>query len=96
MVRQLSDLPLEQMLGELLSRLSKDGCRVRGSHYRTDDYKLVDEDGPLFTAGLTIDSGIGAKHLNPPANLSGLTNMRSRSTLDLVGRVDANGAVEMR
>jgi SAM-dependent methyltransferase len=43
--------------GELLSRLAKDGCSVRGSHYRADDYKLA-ADEPLYTAGLAIDAGI--------------------------------------
>ncbi len=44
--------------GELLARLAKDGCRVRGSHYRADDYKLAEEGEPLYTAGLVIDPGI--------------------------------------
>lgn len=43
--------------GELLSRLAKEGCRVRGSHYRPDDYKLKANE-PLYTAGFTIDAGI--------------------------------------
>jgi SAM-dependent methyltransferase len=54
---QLEVLDLSCGRGELLSRFAKDGCRVRGSHYRPDDYKLK-EDEPLYTAGLTIDAGI--------------------------------------
>jgi SAM-dependent methyltransferase len=63
-VRSLPDYPRLDALdlscgrGELLSRLARDGCRVRGSHYRADDYKLIDEQGPLYTAGIAIDPGI--------------------------------------
>ena len=54
---RLAVLDLSCGRGELLSRLAQDGCTVRGSHYRPDDYKLA-ADEPLFTAGLTIDTGI--------------------------------------
>lgn len=54
---QLDVLDLSCGRGELLARLAKDGCRVRGSHYRADDYKLAANE-PLYTAGLTIDAGI--------------------------------------
>ena len=55
---RLEVLDLSCGRGELLSRLASDGCTVRGSHYRADDYKLAEEHTPLYTAGLTIDPGI--------------------------------------
>jgi SAM-dependent methyltransferase len=55
---RLEVLDLSCGRGELLARLAQDGCEVRGSHYREDDYKLAEENEPLFTTGLTIDPGI--------------------------------------
>ena len=54
---RLEVLDLSCGRGELLSRMAKDGCSVRGSHYRADDYKLA-ERTPLYTSGLTIDEGV--------------------------------------
>lgn len=55
---RLEVLDLSCGRGELLSRLARDGCTVRGSHYRADDYKLAEEHSPLYTGGLTIDPGV--------------------------------------
>jgi len=55
---RLAVLDLSCGRGALLAALAADGCAVRGTHYRGDDYKLVDEDGPLHTAGLAIDAGV--------------------------------------
>ena len=55
---QVEVLDLSCGRGELLARLAQDGCKVRGSHYRADDYKLAEEGAPLYTAGLAIDPGI--------------------------------------
>jgi 2-polyprenyl-3-methyl-5-hydroxy-6-metoxy-1,4-benzoquinol methylase len=55
---RLEVLDLSCGRGELLSRLAREGCSVRGSHYRADDYKLVETHSPLFTEGLTIDPNV--------------------------------------
>ena len=52
---QLSVLDLSCGRGEILAALKRDGCRVRGTHYRGDDYKLTEQRGPIETAGLPID-----------------------------------------
>jgi len=44
--------------GEILSALTGDGCTTRGTHYRSDDYKLTTQFTPLMTGGLTIDDGV--------------------------------------
>jgi len=61
----LSILDLSCGRGEILSVLAGDGCRVRGTHYRSDDYKLTYKSGPDFLAGLTIDENVDlTKSLN--------------------------------
>jgi 2-polyprenyl-3-methyl-5-hydroxy-6-metoxy-1,4-benzoquinol methylase len=42
--RDLRVLDLSCGRGEILFELLKDGCNVRGTHFRDDDYKLVDAD----------------------------------------------------
>ena len=54
----LSVLDLSCGRGEILSQLARDGCTVRGTHYREDDYKLSGQAAPLLTPGLPIDSGV--------------------------------------
>jgi SAM-dependent methyltransferase len=44
--------------GEILSALAQDGCRVRGTHYRHDDYKLTDQSKPTVLSGLDIDQDV--------------------------------------
>lgn len=55
---RLDVLDLSCGRGELLSRFARDGCSVRGSHYRSDDYEVNAEGAPSYIAGLTIDEGI--------------------------------------
>ncbi len=43
--------------GEILSELARDGCDVRGTHFRSDDYKLRDTPQRLLD-GLVIDQGV--------------------------------------
>ncbi|MBI2212585.1 MAG: class I SAM-dependent methyltransferase [Acidobacteria bacterium] len=54
----LSVLDLSCGRGEILSAIVKDGCTARGTHYRSDDYKLTQQTTPLFTGGLQIDDGV--------------------------------------
>ncbi|MGH7458479.1 MAG: methyltransferase domain-containing protein [Longimicrobiaceae bacterium] len=44
--------------GEILSALARDGCTVRGSHYRADDYKLRDSEEPIHLKGIPVDEGV--------------------------------------
>jgi len=44
--------------GEILSALTGDGCTTRGTHYRSDDYKLTTQFTPPMTGGLTVDEAI--------------------------------------
>lgn len=44
--------------GEILSTLAKDGCTTRGTHYRSDDYKLADRREQTFFDGLAIDENV--------------------------------------
>ena len=56
---RLSVLDLSCGRGELLAALQADGCTVRGTHYRTDDYEANDTRKPSFiTPDLRIDSGV--------------------------------------
>jgi len=43
--------------GEIIAELSRDGCEVRGTHFRTDDYKLRDAPQTLHD-DLAIDPDI--------------------------------------
>jgi SAM-dependent methyltransferase len=54
----LSVLDLSCGRGEILAALGRDGCGVRGTHYRGDDYKLSERSGPTETAGLSIDPDV--------------------------------------
>jgi len=54
----LNVLDLSCGRGEILSALAGDGCTTRGTHYRSDDYKLTTQFTPLMTGGLTIDDGV--------------------------------------
>lgn len=44
-------LDLSAGRGEIAAALTRDGCAVRGTHFRADDYKLADPAEPLETAG---------------------------------------------
>jgi SAM-dependent methyltransferase len=52
---RLSVLDLSAARCEVLRALADDGCAVRGTHYRTDDYKLI---GHVREATLPIDEGV--------------------------------------
>lgn len=43
--------------GEILAALQRDGCTVRGTHYRLDDYE-VRSGKETFLSGLPIDTGV--------------------------------------
>ncbi len=55
---KLTVLDLSCGRGEILSAVVEDGCDARGTHYRSDDYKLTEQFTPLMTGGLPIDDGV--------------------------------------
>lgn len=55
---KLEVLDLSCGRGEILSTAVGDGCTGRGTHYRSDDYKLTQQFTPLMTGGLPIDDGV--------------------------------------
>ncbi len=55
---RLSVLDLSCGRGEIIAALARDGCQVRGTHYRGDDYKLTEHPGRIETAGLPVDSDV--------------------------------------
>jgi SAM-dependent methyltransferase len=55
---KLRVLDLSAGRGEIAAALSRDGCTVRGTHFRGDDYKLADRSRPLETGGIPIDENI--------------------------------------
>ncbi|HEV2063550.1 MAG TPA: class I SAM-dependent methyltransferase [Thermoanaerobaculia bacterium] len=67
---KLSVLDLSCGRGEILAALQRDGCRVRGTHYRGDDYKLIEQSEPLETAGLPIDPDVDLAMPLPYADAS--------------------------
>ncbi len=44
---RLRVLDLSAGRGEIAAALARDGCAVRGTHFRADDYKLGAEPGPI-------------------------------------------------
>ena len=44
--------------GEILAELARDGCRVRGTHFRSDDYELHSGRESLLTTDIPVDSDI--------------------------------------
>jgi SAM-dependent methyltransferase len=63
-VRRLPEHPRLRVLdlscgrGEILRALRDDGCEVRGTHYRSDDYKLAPAGARELLAELPIDEGV--------------------------------------
>jgi SAM-dependent methyltransferase len=55
---KLRVLDLSAGRGEIAAALAKDGCAVRGTHFRADDYKLADAPRPLETKGISIDGNV--------------------------------------
>jgi SAM-dependent methyltransferase len=63
-VRRLPGYPRLRVLdlsagrGEIAAALAEDGCAVRGTHFRADDYKLAEQAGPLRTDAVPIDPDV--------------------------------------
>ena len=63
-VRRLPSYPKLRVLdlsagrGEIAAELAREGCAVRGTHFRANDYKLADSSRPPETGGLPIDAGV--------------------------------------
>jgi SAM-dependent methyltransferase len=55
---KLRVLDLSAGRGEIAAALARDGCTVRGTHFRADDYKLKDQTTPLETDAVTIDTDV--------------------------------------
>ena len=62
--RQLPEYPRLRVLdlsagrGEIVAALAREGCTVRGTHFRADDYKLKDQTTPLETGAVAIDPDV--------------------------------------
>lgn len=54
---RLRVLDLSAGRGEIAAALSRDGCVVRGTHFRADDYKLAGAP-PALPAGVVIDADV--------------------------------------
>ena len=55
---KLRVLDLSAGRGEIAAALSRDGCAVRGTHFRADDYKLADASKARQTDGIPIDADV--------------------------------------
>jgi SAM-dependent methyltransferase len=55
---RLRVLDLSAGRGEIAAALTRDGCAIRGTHFREDDYKLADSSRPLETGGIVIDANV--------------------------------------
>jgi SAM-dependent methyltransferase len=55
---RLRVLDLSAGRGEIAAALAREGCTVRGTHFRADDYKLTEQSGPLHTDAVTIDADV--------------------------------------
>ena len=55
---RLRVLDLSAGRGEIAAALAGDGCTVRGTHFRADDYKLTTQSGPLHTDAVQIDPDV--------------------------------------
>jgi SAM-dependent methyltransferase len=55
---RLRVLDLSAGRGEIAAALASDGCSVRGTHFRDDDYKLTDRSVPLQTGGIAVDTHV--------------------------------------
>ena len=51
-------LDLSAGRGEIAAALARDGCAVRGTHFRADDYKLADSSKPRPADGIPIDEDV--------------------------------------
>jgi SAM-dependent methyltransferase len=55
---RLRVLDLSAGRGEILAALTSDGCTVRGTHFRHDDYKLAQLPGAMPSDSLTLDTSV--------------------------------------
>lgn len=55
---KLRALDLSAGRGEIASALAADGCAVRGTHFRHDDYKLSQKPGPVPADAVAIDPNV--------------------------------------
>ncbi|MEP6994312.1 MAG: class I SAM-dependent methyltransferase [Acidobacteriota bacterium] len=55
---KLRALDLSAGRGEIAAALTRDGCGVRGTHFRDDDYQLANRSVPLRTEGIPIDAHV--------------------------------------
>ena len=55
---RLRVLDLSAGRGEIGAALARDGCTVRGTHFRADDYKLADASTPLETSAFPVDPDV--------------------------------------
>ncbi len=67
---RLRVLDLSAGRGEIAAALAADGCTVRGTHFRADDYKLADSGAPIHTGDVTIDPGVDLLRPLPYADAS--------------------------
>jgi SAM-dependent methyltransferase len=55
---RLRVLDLSAGRGEIAAALVREGCTVRATHFRADDYKLTVQSGPLHTDAVAIDPDV--------------------------------------
>jgi SAM-dependent methyltransferase len=55
---KLRVLDLSAGRGEIAAALSGEGCAVRGTHFRDDDYKTEDRSAPMPADEIAIDRGV--------------------------------------
>ncbi len=67
---ELRVLDLSAGRGEIAAALSRDGCSVRATHFRPDDYKLAETSTPLETGGIAIDPEVDLTRPLPYADAS--------------------------
>src|SRR5262249_26132191 len=67
---RLRALDLSAGRGEIAAALTADGCPVRGTHFRQDDYKRTQLPGALPSDSLTLDTGVDLTRPLPYDNAS--------------------------
>jgi SAM-dependent methyltransferase len=66
---RLRVLDLSAGRGEIAAALARDGCSVRGTHFRADDYKLA-APGPMPASAVAIDPDVDLMRPLPYADAS--------------------------
>lgn len=67
---QLRVLDLSCGRGELLASLKSDGCGVRGTHFRGDDYEIKSGRESFLTPDIPVDKNVDLTHTLPYADAS--------------------------